>query len=120
MHAPHKVSSFRSFLTFTSHFLHYCHVLRGLLGMQLTLVLAGGISFALCEDIPIDQGIYFALITATTVGYGDIAPTTGLGQCISVCIAFMGTIHFGLVIAVATHAFTVTINEYRTSQGETT
>ena len=68
--------------------------------------------------MPIDQGIYFSLITATTVGFGDIAPTTGLGQCLAVAIALIGTIHFGLVVAVATQAFMVTIKEYRTALGE--
>ena len=110
-----EVSSFRSFLTFSSHFMHYCYVLRGMLGMQLVLVLSGGVLFAVWEDRPIFQGIYFSLITATTVGYGDISPETVLGQCLSVFIALLGTVHFGLVVAVATQAFTVTIKEYRTA-----
>ena len=109
------VSSFRSFLTFTSHFIHFCYVLRGMLGMQLLLVLSGGVLFALCENISIGQGVYFSLITATTVGYGDISPETILGQCLSVFIALIGTVHFGLLVAVATQAFTVTIKEYRTA-----
>ena len=107
------INSVRSFLTFTYHFIHSCYVLRGLLGIQLILVLLGGIGFAFCEGRPIGQGIYFSLITATTVGYGDISPATAFGQCISVFIALVGTIHFGLVVAVATQAFTVTIKEYR-------
>ena len=58
------------------------------------------------------------MITATTVGYGDISPATGLGQCLSVFLALLGTVHFGLVVAVATQAFTVTIKEYRTESRE--
>ena len=105
--------SLQSFLTFTTRFAHYCNVLRSLLGVQLILILIGGIGFSHCEDIPIAQGIYFSLITSTTVGYGDITPKTGIGQCISVYLAFMGTILFGLLVAVATQAFTITIHEYR-------
>jgi hypothetical protein len=36
-------SSLKSFLTFTTRFAHYCNVLRGLLGVQLLLILIGGI-----------------------------------------------------------------------------
>jgi len=113
-----RVTSLKSFLTFTTHFFHYCHVLRGLLGVQFALVLLGGIGFARCEGIPIVQGVYFSLITSTTVGYGDITPKTGVGQCISIYLAFLGTIVFGLLIAVATQAFTVTIKEYRHAEGD--
>ena len=112
------VSPLKSFLTFTTHFFHYCNVLRGLLGMQFALVLLGGICFAHFEDIAASQGIYFSLITSTTVGFGDITPKTGIGQCISVYLALMGTVLFGLLVAVATQAFTVTIREYRHAQGD--
>jgi voltage-gated potassium channel len=106
----------KSILTFTSHFFHYCYVLRGLLGAHFALVFLGGIGFAWCEELRTSQGIYFSLITSTTVGYGDISPSTGIGQCISVLLALIGTILFGLVVAVATQAFRVTINEYRQAQ----
>ena len=110
------VTSMKSILTFTSHFFHYCYVLRGLLGAHFGLVLLGGIGFAWCEELRTSQGIYFSLITSTTVGYGDISPNTGIGQCISVLLALIGTILFGLLVAVATQAFRVTINEYRQAQ----
>ena len=111
-----RVTSLKSFLTFTSRFVHYCYVLRGLLGVQLSLVLLFGIVFARIEGLSLSRGVYFSLITATTVGYGDITPKTGFGQCLSVFLAFLGTILFGLVVAVATRAFTVTIKEYLHSQ----
>jgi hypothetical protein len=112
------VTFFRSYLTYLSHFAHSCYVLRGLLGTHVLLVLLGGAGFALCERVPIGQGIYFSLITSTTVGYGDITPTTGIGQCISVCLALIGTVFFGLVVAVATQAFKVTIREHMHPHGK--
>ena len=108
----------RSFLTYTSYFFHYCYVLRSLLGAQLGLVLLGGVGFAWCEGIRLWNGIYFSLITSTTVGYGDISPETLLGQCIAVFLALVGTIFFGLVVAVATQAFKVTIRQYWRARGE--
>ena len=111
-----SVTGLKSFLAFKTHFFYYCFVLRGLLGMQLIMVLLGGFVFARCEGLDVTQGIYFSLITSTTVGYGDITPETGPGQVVSVLLAILGTILFGLVVAVATQAFSVTIKEYRGQQ----
>jgi len=38
----------------------------------------------------IPRGIYWAIVTLTTVGYGDIAPTTVAGQFIASTIMIMG------------------------------
>lgn len=38
----------------------------------------------------IPTGIYWTIVTMTTVGYGDIAPITALGQAISTLIMIMG------------------------------
>lgn len=51
----------------------------------------------------IPQSIYWAIVTLTTVGYGDIAPQTGLGQFLSSLIMVIG---FGM-IAVPTGIVTV-------------
>jgi voltage-gated potassium channel len=40
------------------------------------------------DSIP--RGIYWAIVTLTTVGYGDIHPQTGLGQAIAALIMIMG------------------------------
>ncbi|HKL20214.1 MAG TPA: ion transporter [Tichowtungia sp.] len=39
-------------------------------------------------SIPV--GIYWAIVTLTTVGYGDISPQTGLGQTLAACIMVIG------------------------------
>jgi len=38
----------------------------------------------------IPAGIYWAIVTLTTVGYGDISPQTGLGQTLASCIMIIG------------------------------
>ncbi len=38
----------------------------------------------------IPAGIYWAIVTLTTVGYGDISPQTGLGQTLAACIMIIG------------------------------
>ena len=51
----------------------------------------------------IPKGIYWAVVTLTTVGYGDISPQTTLGQIIATLIMLMG---YG-IIAVPTGIVTV-------------
>lgn len=53
----------------------------------------------------IPQGIYWAIITLTTVGYGDLVPTTALGKFISSFVMIIGY----AIIAVPTGIFTVEI-----------
>ena len=108
----------QSFNTFNFRFFHACFVMRGVLGVQLMLVLAGGLGVSDCEDISAWEGIYFALITSTSVGYGDITPETLIGQLISVALSLIGTVFFGLVVATATRAVTLTIHEYRGAQDD--
>jgi len=40
--------------------------------------------------INIPTGIYWAIVTLTTVGYGDVSPQTGLGQTIASIIMILG------------------------------
>ncbi|MEE4360062.1 MAG: ion transporter [Pseudomonadales bacterium] len=78
----------------------------------LTLVVVFGSVVYLVEgpeapftSIPIS--IYWAIVTLTTVGYGDIAPVTPLGRALAACIMIMG---YG-IIAVPTGIVTVELNE---------
>ncbi len=51
----------------------------------------------------IPRGIYWAIVTLTTVGYGDIAPVTVLGQFVASLVMILGY----AIIAVPTGIFTV-------------
>lgn len=46
-------------------------------------VLVGGGIFAASQHIPVTSGWYWALETATTVGYGDVVPHNGIGRLIA-------------------------------------
>ncbi len=50
----------------------------------------------------IPKGIYWAIVTLTTVGFGDIVPTTPLGQVLSSLVMITGY----SIIAVPTGIFT--------------
>jgi voltage-gated potassium channel len=74
----------------------------------LTLVTIFGAFIYLVEDpqngfTSIPKSIYWAIVTLTTVGYGDISPQTILGQLLSSLIMIIG---YG-IIAVPTGIVTV-------------
>ena len=57
--------------------------ITALLVTAAACVLVGGTLFALSQDLPFTTGLYWAITTATTVGYGDVTPHNGVGRLIS-------------------------------------
>jgi len=81
-------------------------------GAVLTLVLIQGSFLYLIEGedngfTSIPQSIYWAIVTITTVGYGDIAPATVLGKIIASVVMLTGY----SIIAVPTGIITVEIGK---------
>jgi len=80
----------------------------------LALVVIFGSLMYLIEDpehgfTSIPRSIYWAIVTLTTVGYGDITPQTALGQAISAIIMIIGygiiAVPTGIVTAELTQAY---------------
>ena len=53
------------------------------------------------EKWPFYDALYWAFITATTVGYGDMKPTRKISKALAVVIAFTGLIFTGIIVAIA-------------------
>lgn len=82
------------------------------LGTVLTIVIIMGTLMYLIEGeengfTSIPKGIYWAIVTMTTVGYGDISPNTPLGQGLASLIMVLG---YG-IIAVPTGIVTVELTK---------
>ena len=72
---------------------------------MLLIVVLGQIAGRL-EGWPPLTTLYWSLITATTVGYGDIRPSGRLARVFAVFIARCGLILFGIVVAIVVQATT--------------
>jgi len=75
---------------------------------SLMYVIEGGLNGF--ESIP--QSIYWAIITVTTVGYGDVVPVTALGKIVSSLIMIIGY----SIIAVPTGIITAEIARTKTRE----
>ncbi|MCM8525732.1 MAG: potassium channel family protein, partial [Lentisphaeraceae bacterium] len=64
----------------------------------------------------IPKSVYWAIVTITTVGYGDISPVTPLGQFLSAIVMMMGY----AILAVPTGIVSVELNEAYKKSRETT
>jgi voltage-gated potassium channel len=63
------------------------------------LVLTGTLFFWRFEDWTIIEALYFCVVTLTTVGYGDLSPTTAGTQIFAIIYILTG---FGVLVALLT------------------
>ncbi|KRK70968.1 ion channel [Lacticaseibacillus nasuensis] len=78
------------------------------LGLSATLILIASAIYAYAEHTDFANGLWWAIVTATTVGYGDIAPHTLLGRTVAVVLMFTGIGLIGTLTSSITAYFTAT------------
>jgi voltage-gated potassium channel len=89
---------------FNHHFFRIAWNLRAIFLMLLALIMTGAVITTAAEKVSFGKAVYFSFITGLTVGYGDIVPSTALGQVISVLLGLIGILFTGVVVAVAVQA----------------
>lgn len=85
-----------------------CWSLRNVFFILSCSILLSGVVLGLVEDLTTGEGIYLALITATTIGYGDLSPDTWVGRGVAVYIGVNGLLLTGLVVSVVVRAIEMT------------
>jgi voltage-gated potassium channel len=73
--------------------------------LTMLTAVTGGASFASVEHISFGDGIYWAITTMTTVGYGDIAAHTAEGKAIAIAVMLTGIGFAALVIGASAERF---------------
>jgi len=101
----------QKFKRFVYNFYQVSFHVGAVLGALLVLLLLGAFVVSLAEGIDIGTALYFALVTATTIGYGDVTPVTVIGRITSVLLGVIGLIYFGLVVAISTRALSMAVTD---------
>jgi voltage-gated potassium channel len=73
--------------------------------LALLTALAGGGGFATIENLSFGNGVYWAIATMTTVGYGDITPHSAEGKVLAVVVMLVGIGTATLVIGAVARRF---------------
>lgn len=86
-----------------------------LMCLTLAILIANMIFYAEFSNFTFSnmfQGIWFAIVTMTTVGYGDIYPVTPLGCTVGALCALSGIIILAVPIAIVAGNFTTYYKKY--------
>jgi len=110
-----KLSRFSSEAQALSHSLRasYYKIIVFMFFVVLMMVMAGTLMYVIeggengFDSIP--ASIYWAIVTTTTVGYGDITPVTDLGKILSSLMMILGYV----IIAVPTGLISVEMSRYK-------
>jgi voltage-gated potassium channel len=78
----------------------------------LALIIAFlGLIVGMLESWSRFDSIYWAFITASTVGYGDFRPLQRFSKFLSILIALVGVTFTGILVALAINAATLSFSE---------
>ena len=75
-----------------------------ILSVLLFLIIVLGAVVGWLEGWSVQDSIYFAFVTALTIGYGDFSPTTLLTRVLSMVIGLCGLLSTALLAAMAVKA----------------
>ena len=99
------------FRGFVATFLHVLWVTKTIYLALFGLIALGGFVIGRVEGFPLGDGLYFAMITGLTIGYGDVTVVTSLGRFIAICIGFVGIVMTGMIVSAALFALHKTLKE---------
>ncbi len=77
----------------------------------VTLIFLGAVGFALTEPgegnflVRLGRGAWWALVTLTTVGYGDVVPVTAWGRLVAAGVILGGVLSLSLITATVASVF---------------
>lgn len=73
--------------------------------ISLTVILIASSLYCISEKVSFSTALWWSITTATTVGYGDVSPTTGLGKATAVLLMFLGIGFIGMLTSSLTNFF---------------
>ena len=98
-----SIDFLRSFGVLLRHFFPIWGVIA------LLISLFGFIIGELEEELTATEALYFAWVTGTTVGYGDLVPTQDSTRFLAIIVAIFGIVLTGTIVSIAIEAAKVAI-----------
>lgn len=77
-----------------------------LFSISVVILVLSALLFSIVEKISLSNALWWAITTATTVGYGDISPHTAIGKIIASFLMIGGIGFIGLLTSTITDFFT--------------
>lgn len=71
----------------------------------LAIMLVAATLYSISESVPWGEALWWAIVTSTTVGYGDISPHTIIGKVSAVLLMFVGVGFIGILTSTITAYF---------------
>ncbi|MCC5896252.1 MAG: potassium channel family protein [Alkalibacterium sp.] len=76
-----------------------------------TILVLGATVYSLAEGVNFIDSLWWAFVTSTTVGYGDISPVSGIGRLTAMVLMLTGIGMFGALTSTLTSFFIITEEE---------
>lgn len=99
-------------LTFLNLFGWSIYLLWPILALLSAIIIALGQMVTHLEGWKKYDGLYWSLITATTVGYGDMRPLKKRSKILSAMIAIVGILFTGIIVAAAVKTVSIAIEKH--------
>jgi voltage-gated potassium channel len=78
--------------------------ISSILGLLLAFILAGAWLFHRIERRPLGAAVYMAVITAITIGCGDMTPQRLLTRVTAILLGLVGVVFTGILVSLAVYA----------------
>ena len=78
-------------------------------GIAILISLLGLVIAQLEDEISAGTALYFAWVTGTTVGYGDLVPTTEVTRVLAIIVAIVGIVLTGMIVTIVIEAAKIAI-----------
>lgn len=73
--------------------------------ISIAILIISAAMYSVSEHVSYDQSLWWAIATATTIGYGDISPHTPLGKFAAILLMIIGICFIGVLTSSLTNFF---------------
>ena len=94
---------------------------KAILSLTIAIILFAAFSYMYIEGWDFIDALYFAVMTISTVGYGDITPQTNIGKLFTILYVISGMgVFVALVTRIANNVLRQSAISYEADESETT